>query len=306
MANVNKVTTKKSSLPKVLLIIGAIIGGLFLLLLIIGLFIKPSAKSVFNEMLENMLQTKAVVVDLNYQGKGSEESVSMTSKTYLDMRSNTDLKAAGNFEMNVTANNVPITAKADYVVIGENKYIKFSELSATGETATYFNQVESKIKNQWIKSRSGDNFSTFAAIPIEATTTILPTPYANLNGDQRKNVLDILQDKSTFTIEETSKVEVNGVDNYKYVISYNKDQYAKMAKLVDSYVEYLKYSGSEDGEIKNLEVWVDIHTKLITKMHFEGTSKNGDIEGTIVFSNYDKIPNITKPDDYSLESELTN
>jgi hypothetical protein len=136
--------------------------------------------------------------------------------------------------------------------------------------------------------------------------SVLPTPFANLSESQQKSVLAILQDKSTYTIEESSKVDINGVSAYKYSISYNKDQYNKVAKAISGYVKYFKSSGNDDSEIKSLTVWVNIKTSQIIKIEFTGTSKQGDVEGTIIFSGYNEPLTISKPEVYSIESELLN
>ena len=55
-----------------------------------------------------------------------------------------------------------------------------------------------------------------------------------------------------------------------------------------------------------MTVWVDIGTKRIVKMEFEGTSDQGDIGGSISFSEYGVIKLVEKPSNYFIESELLN
>jgi len=118
--------------------------------------------------------------------------------------------------------------------------------------------------------------------------------------------LSILQDKTTYTIDESSKVDTAGVSAYKYAITYNKDQYNKAAKAISNYISYFKSDASSDSQITSLTVWVNISTKQIIKIEFAGTSKSGDVTGTIEFSGYDQVQTVEKPSDYSIESELIN
>lgn len=281
---------------------GAAIVALILLVTVFG---SPSAASVFKDMNETMLRTKSVTVNQKYKGGGGDESIDLDSTVSMDLSSNKELAAKGDFTLNLTSGGTPMTVMADFIAIGENSYVKYSKLSSPNpELADSFSQVESKLKGNWIKSRGVDQFSSFAKIPVDSLANILPTPFANLNDDQRKNVLTILQDKSTYTIGESSKVEINGVSAYKYVISYNKDQYNKVAKVISEYVDYFKSNSSDESEIKTLTVWVNIGTKRIIKMEFEGTAELGSIEGLISFSGYNETVGVEKPSDYSIESEL--
>jgi hypothetical protein len=299
---------KKGSSKKVWWIVGGVVGVLFLLFIIAAIFGTPKADKVFRDMSSTMLKVKSVTVSLDYKGSGvAGESIDLKSKMYLDMNSSTVLKSKGQFSLNMTSSGTPMSVEADFITTDDKSYIRFNKLSsASPELSASFAQIESKLKNNWVISRNNDNFSTFAKIPIDSMMSVLPTPFANLNEVQQKNVLAILQDKSTYTIEESSKVDINGISAYKYSIDYNKDQYNKVAKAISGYVKYFKSSGNDDSEIKSLTVWVNIKTSQIIKLEFTGTSKQGNVEGTILFSGYNEPLTISKPEVYSIESELLN
>jgi hypothetical protein len=299
---------KKGSSKKVWWIVGGVAGFLILLFIIAAIFGSPKADTVFKDMSEAMLKTKSVTVSQQYTGSGvAGESIDLKSKAFLDMNSSTVLKSKGQFTLNLTSSGTPMSVEADYITTDNKSYIRFNKLSsASPELSASFAQIESKLKNNWVISRDNDNFSTFAKIPVDSLMSVLPTPFANLSESQQKSVLAILQDKSTYTIEESSKVDINGVSAYKYSINYNKDQYNKVAKAISSYVKYFKSGGDDDSEIKSLTVWVNIKTSQIIKIEFTGTSKQGNVEGTIIFSGYNEPLTISKPEVYSIESELVD
>ena len=292
----------------ILLIIGVVVGVLFLLIVLLVIFFgSPDAKTVFKDMNAEMLKTKTVLITQNYKGKISGNRVEIDSKASMDMTSGQTLKTQGDFVIRVIDGETPMTVRADFITIGDNKYIKFNEMSSTDKTLnSAFDAIESKIKGHWIKSRPADNYSSLASNALESVLTIFPTPYANLTKDQQTEVLKIMQDKSTYTIDESTKVELGGVNTYKYSISYDKKQYNLFAKKIAEYVKYLKSSNEEnDSDIKKYDVWVNISSKQIAKIEFEGTAKDGDtLEGEFTLSDYNKVLNINKPDDYSMESEL--
>lgn len=283
------------------------VGVVLLLFILIGVFGAPSAKTVFKDMNEEMLKTKSVTINQVYKGGSGGDTMSLDSKMSLDLTSSKELSARGTFTLDLTSSGSPMAVGADVVAIGKDSYIKFNTLSSSSPALSdSFDQVESKLKSKWVKAREGDNFASFAKMPIDSMTDVLPTPFANLNDIQRKNVLTILQDKSTYTINESSKVEINGVSAYKYSLSFNKDQINKAAKAITGYVDYFKNSTSDDSVTKSFTVWVNISTKRVIKMEVKGTSKGADIEGTITFSDYNKSVGVVKPSDYSIESELLN
>lgn len=282
-------------------------GVVLLLFVLIGVFGAPSAKTVFKDMNEEMLKTKSVTINQVYKGGSAGESMSIDSKMSMDLNSSKELLARGSFTINMTSSATPMDVNADVVAIGKDSYIKFSKLSSTGEElGPALSQAETKLKGNWVKVRDGDNYASFAKTPLESIVDVLPTPFANLNDAQRKNVLAILQDKDTYTIDESTKVEISGISAYKYSITYNKDQLKKAGKAIAGYVSYIKEPSSDTSEIKSLTVWVNISTKRIIKMEFKGTLKGTDIEGMVTFSDYNKSVGIVKPSDYSIESELLN
>jgi hypothetical protein len=198
-----------------------------------------------------------------------------------------------------------MTIKADFIALGDSKYIKFKEFSSTSsDIDATFNQIESKIKDEWIKSRASDDYTSFVEVPLETVLTVLPTPYAFLNDSQIDNVVKIMKDPGTYTIEESAKVELGSTNTYKYSLTYDKNKYNEFSKLITSYVSYFKNSDSDGNDIKSYNLWVDTASKRIAKIEFTGSGKNGDIEGKMLFSKYDETINVSKPDDYSIESEL--
>ena len=116
----------------------------------------------------------------------------------------------------------------------------------------------------------------------------------------------MLQDKSMYSISESSKVDTAGVSAYKYSLTFNNDQYKKVAKAISGYVSYFKSDDSSSSEITSMIVWVNISTKQIIKIEYTGTTKSGDVTGTIAFSGYSQRQTVEKPSDYSIESELLN
>lgn len=305
--NSKPATKKKSNALIIILIVVGVLFGLFLLLIVLALvFGSPSAETVFKDMQKEMLQTKSVTISQDYKGTGSAgESINLKSKAYLNLESSKSLVAKGDFTLNLTSSGTPLSASASFVKSGDNTYIKFNDISSSNaELAPTFSTINSKLKGKWVKVKDGDNFSSFASIPIDAYTGVLPTPYANLTESQQKTVLKILQDKKMFTIQESSKVEIGDVSAYKYDLAFNENQYKNLVKTIGNYVDYFKPDDTNDSEIKDLTVWVKIKTSQIIKIEFSGTSKEGDIEGTIAFSGYNQKLTVNKPSDYSLESEL--
>lgn len=268
----------------------------------------PSAKAVFGDMQDVMLKTQSLTLGQTYAMTGTNGDLySLKSVASMDMTSQTNLLAKGTFTLNLASSGTPISANADYLAIGSDKYVKFNTLSTTCATCTTnFQRAQSNFKDKWIKIRDIDNFATLADSPIGLLTSVLPTPFANLNDTQRQAVLAILRNSATYTINESSKVEINDVSAYKYSLSYSKDQYSKLESAIAGYVSYFKTSNSNDGDMTTLNLWVDIGTKRIIKMEFSGTSSGSTMEGTIIFSNYNKPVDVSKPGEYFIESELFN
>lgn len=284
-------------------IIGSVV-GIFVLFILVAVFGTPSAEAVFKDMNEKMLETKSVTIDQKLSMKGSAE---INSRLFLDLNSSSELLAKGSFSNDITSSDAPISVAGDLIKVGESNYIRYSDISSSdNRLAPNFTAVESKVKDNWIKTRASDQFSSFATVPLEFTSSILPTPFANLSDVQQKSVLVILQNKSMYTINESSKVDTAGVSAYKYSIAFSKDQFKKAAKAIAGYVSYFKADDSNDSEITSFTVWVNISTKQIIKIEYTGTTKSGDVTGAISFSGYDQSQTVEKPSDYLIESELLN
>jgi len=288
-----------------------IIGVVSVLVVLVGLVIifgTPSAESVFKSMNAKMLKTESVTVNQTIAMKGSDGSTSSIKlNIFMNMKSSDELLASGDFSLNITNSSTPMSVSGDLLKIGDSNYVKFSEMASTDPTiSSSFVPIESKLKSKWVKVRTDDQFASMANSALDFTSSIFPIPYANLNDTQIKELLSILQDKSTYTIDESSRVDMAGVPAYKYSLSYDKDQYKKVEKAISGYVSYFKQGDSSDGEISSLTAWVNISTNQIIKIEFEGTSASGDATGTIEFSDYNKTQTIDKPSDYFVESELLN
>jgi len=277
----------------------AVVVVLFGLVMIFG---TPSAEAVFKDMNEKMLETESVTLDEKMTMKGTGE---ITLHMYMDLGSS-QLNARGNFTMSINSEGMPMEFAGDLIKIGDDSYVRYTTISSSdSKIAANFSTTEAKLKNNWIKIRDKDQFSSLAKSPIEFTSTILPVPFANLNDTQRKNVLDILQDKNMYTINESSKVEMSDVSAYKYLLSYDEDKYDQAAKLISNYASYFKTSDGDNDEISSLTVWADIATKRVVKFEYSGTNKDsGDVTGVISFTNYNKKQTVERPSDYSIESEL--
>lgn len=285
-------------------IIGGVVGFVILFVLV-AVFGTPSSESVFKDMNEKMLETKSVTIDQKLAMKGTAE---ITSRMYMDFNSNTTLLAKGNFGFNITSASSPMAITGDLIKTGDSNYARFSKIASSNKRIdATLNPAEKKLKNQWIKVRSNDQYAPFTKTPIDLTSAIMPIPYANLNDTQRKTVVDVLQDKSMYTINESSKVDVSGVSAYKYLLTYNKDQFKKAAKAIAGYVSYFKSDSDSSDQIASLTVWVNISTKQLIKLEYTGTATSGDdVTGTVSFSDYNKTQTVEKPSDYSIESELLN
>ena len=295
---------KPSKWRKNLLITTAVLVGLFLLAAIFG---TPSAEQVFSDSLDKMLQTKSVNLthDLSvYANK--QESVKLQSESYMDLRDNDQLRAKGDFSVDITTQGIPVVAEADYIALDGGKYIKFSQLSTTEPAASQgFLKAETAAKGKWIKARTGDNFASFAQLPIDILTGLTPLPFANLNDDDRQEVVKILRDDESYTIKESSRVTVSGTAAYRYELTFDKKKQEEVANKLRKYIDYIaKDSGDDNSEVTKLELWVDINTKQFIKMEYSGTSEQGDISAVITFSEYDKEVSVDKPDEYFIESEI--
>jgi len=296
---------KKVMNKKIKWIIGGVVGFLVVIIGLVVIFGVPSAEFVFKGMNEEMLKVKSVTVDQEFAIKDTDGKTSnVSSKVFLNLASDKELLAKGNFALDINSNGLPMSIGGDIIKVGDSSYVKYSEFSSSSsKLKASFSEMETKLKNNWIKVRENDSFVDFAKMPIEFATGIMPTPFANLDSTQRKNVLAILQDKKMYIIEESSKVDIAGVSAYKYSITFDNDQYKKAADAIAGYVSYFK-SSDKDSEMKNYTVWVNIATKQIIKIEFEGTDASGS--GTITFSGYNQDKVVEKPSDYSIESELIN
>jgi len=285
-------------------IIGGV-AGFVILFVLVAVFGTPSAELVFKDMNEKMLETKSVTIDQKLAMKGTAE---ITSRMYMDFNSSTTLLAKGNFSFNITSAASPMAISGDLIKIGDSNYARFTKIASSNKTMdASLNPTETKLKNKWIKVRSNDQYASFTKTPIDLTSAIMPVPYANLNDTQLKTVVGILQDKSMYTIGESSKVDVSGVSAYKYLLTYNKDQFKKAAKAIAGYISYFKSDGESSDQIASLTVWANISTKQLIKIEYTGTAASGgDVTGTISFSDYNKTQAVEKPSDYSIESELLN
>jgi hypothetical protein len=289
-------------------IIIAIVGVLVVLFILIGVFGAPSAKSVFSDMQETMLKTQTVTLDQTYNlTSSSSGDVTLKSIASMSLMSAKDLTANGNFKLDISYSGTPLAMDADYILLAGSKYVRFNALSSDDETMTEgITALESKLHGNWIKARDDDSYTSFISVPVNTLTNVLPIPFANLTDSQSKVVLNILRDESTYTILESSKVEINDVSAYKYSLNFSEAQYARVKKAIAGYQSFFDGTSESKSEIKTLNVWVNIRTKRLIKMEFSGTSDQGNTSGTILFSDYNKALTVTKPDNYSIESELTN
>ncbi len=288
-------------------IIGVIAVFVFLVVFVM-VFGTPSAESVFKDMNDKMLQTKSVTVDQKISLTSKDGNLAnISSKMYMDMNSQKDLNAMGDFSMNVSGTTSPMTVGGKIIKISDNSYVKYNRFTSTSpELAPSFSSIEAKLKDNWIKVRSSDQFASFAKTPLEFLSSILLTPFANLKDAQRAEVVKLLQNKSMYTIDESSKVNTAGVDAYKYSLSYDKSQYNKVAAAIAKDVSYFKEGSKSEDKLKTFTVWVDIKTKQIIKIEFTGTTTDGDTVGTFEFSGYNQSKSVDKPSDYFIESELMN
>jgi hypothetical protein len=285
-------------------VIAAAVGVLILIIFLVMAFGTPSSDVVFKDMNDKMLQVKSVTIDQTSELTMASGGGEISSKMYLDMNSSKDLNGTGDFTMSMKGSQ-PFSISGDVVKVGDNEYVKISDLSSSSSAlSANFASIEAKLSDEWIKIRSKDSFASLASSAIDFVQSILPTPYANLNDTQRKDVLTLLQDKSMYTIDEVAKVDTAGVSAYKYSLTYSKEQYKKVAKAISGYIPYFDSGDDSDSEIKSLTVWVNISTRQIIKIAYEGTSSDGSMEGTISFSGYNESKSVEKPGDYSIESEL--
>ena len=280
-------------------------GILVALIVLIAVFGTPSAESVFKDMNDKMLQVKSVTID---QKLTMEDTAEINTRIYMDLNSKTKLLAKGNFALEMVSNGSPLTFVGDLIKFADSGYVKYSEISSSdANLSASLASTESMLKNHWIKIRDNDQFASIANSPLGLTANVLPIPYANLNDTERKAVLAIIQDKDMYTINESSKVDVAGVSAYKYLLTFDDDQYKKAATAIAGYVNYFKSSDSDNSsEINSLTVWVDINTKRLIKVEYTGTTESGEVTGKMSFSGYDKSQTVQKPEDYFIESELLN
>lgn len=289
-------------------LIFGIVAFLVVIIGVVMIFGTPSAEIVFKDMNEEMLKTKFVTVDQKLALKGRDSNdAEMNSNIFLNLSSSKELVARGTFSMKIKSTTTPMNIVGDLMKAGGNTYVRFNELSSTDVTISEaFVPIQSKLKNNWVIERDGDQFTSFAKSPLDSTISILPTPFANLNDANRKTVLDILRDKSMYNIKESSKVDISGTSTYKYLLEYDKSQFKKVEKALAGYVDYYKVGEDTGSEITSLTVWIDINTRRIIKIEYTGTSSQGDATGIISFSKYGQQEVVEKPSTYSIESELLN
>jgi hypothetical protein len=286
----------------------AIVGAVGFIVVIIGLIFVFCSQSaiVFRGMNEEMLKVKSVTVDQKITIKSKiGASFNTSSKMFMNLANNKELSTKGNFSFDTTSSGYQMSAIGDLIEIGSNAYVKYSKLSSTAsQLSSSFSVSESKLKNNWMTVGKNEMFSSFARMSLDEMTNILPTPFANLNDTQRKNVLAILRDKSMYTINGSSRVEIGGVSAYKYSLTYNSDQYKKVVKAISGYVKYFKSNNFISVEIKPLDVWVNTDTKQIIKIEYKSSSKQEDVTDTITFSGYNQTQKVEAPSKYSSESVL--
>lgn len=278
-----------------------------LLIALVVLFATPSADVVFRDMKSKMLQTNSLTLDQSVDMSGETTSGRVTSKMFLDMSDRSSVKMSGDFTMSVNNEGIPMTFAGKIIKVGDNNFVKYSDISSTSEElSTTMENYLSRVEGHWIKTRSADQLSSFATGSIDFTLNIIPTPFANLTNAQRDDVLKTLNDSKMYSIEESSKVDINGVSAYKYQIKYDHDLYLKAAKAIHDYQEYLKTDStdSDKSEITSMTVWVNINTRQIIKIEYTGTSNGDDIAGKMNFTDYGTTKSISQPSDYSIESEL--
>lgn len=283
-------------------------GSLFGLILLIAIFGTPSAERVFNDSLDTMLQTESVTIEQEFSGKAGGEAISLESTTYLNMADDEDLKAKGTFTLSMTTDAIPLAAKAEFVSVDGGKYIKFDGLSSNNSTyGSAFREIEDSIKDKWIKSRDGDNFASLVDLPIDAATDVTALPYANIGDDKRKEIVALLTDEDAFEIKESARVTVNGQSAYRYELEFDEDTQGKVSDLIGEEIAYFEddTDGDDDTTIDKLELWIDIATKRFIKMEYSGTSSQGDITAVTTFSGYGETVDVQRPDEYFVESELT-
>lgn len=287
------------------------LGVLVVLFVLAAIFGAPSAKQVFADSLDEMLQVESVTVSQTLKGNGGAngEKIDLESTSYVQMQPDVDeLVAQGKFSLDIVSDGVPILAEAEYRALNGDTYVKFTNFeSSEPSLSASFKQVSDRLTGKWIKARDSDNFTSFGDVATSALTTITALPFANLPDEKREEVLEIMTDEDAFTIVESARVEVGGVDAYRYEIEFDKDKLEKAAKEVEDATGYLDAGdGDGTGDIDSLEVWIDINTRRFIKIEYTGTSEMGDITGTINYSDYDEVNEVEKPDEYFIESELLN
>jgi hypothetical protein len=279
-----------------------IVAGVIVLFGLVMIFGTPSAEAVFKDMNGKMLKTESVILDEKMSMKGTGD---VNVRMYMDL-SDSKLLAKGSFSMNINNEGVPMTFSGDLIKVGDDSYVRYTAISSSdSRISASFASTEAKLKNKWVKIRDKDQFASLAESPIKFVSAILPVPFANLNETQRKKVLDILQDEDTYTINESSQVEMSDVSAYKYLLSYDKDKYNQASKLISNYASYFEVGNDDGDEISSLTVWTDISSRRVVKLEYTGTTEDDkDITGSITFSSYNKKQNVERPSDYSIESEL--
>ena len=273
----------------------------------VWLFATPSAEEVFKDMKGKMLQVKSLTVDQSMTMTGDSTSGRISTKMYLDMTSSSELNASGDFDMSIKSDGIPLAISGDIIKVGDDVFVRYSDISSDSvDYADIFSAYDTGLSNNWIKTKSTDQLSSFATGPIDFATNIIPIPYANLTNEQRDNVLKNLNDSEMYTIEESTKVDVGGVAAYKYNLKYDRDLYEKIAAQIHDYQSYLKTSEDDEdsSEISDLTAWVDINTKRLIKVEYTGTSDEGKVVGKMEFSGYGDIKSVDEPSDYSIESAL--
>ena len=296
---------QKRNWTKIIGVSGAVIFALIVLSVIFG---TPSAESVFDDSLDVMLQTESVTIKQQFSGSGTDlESIEMESLNYIELDSE-DLKASGTFSLDLVTGGVPLNLSGKYIAVDGNRYLNIEKLeSSDAQYNAEFLKIENSLKGKWVIARDSDNFTSFVDVPIDALTELTALPYAYVEDEVRAEILSIMREEESFVIVESSKVNVDGVDAYRYELEFDEENQAEVANKLREASGYFSDASSDDSSrIDSFEVWIDIDSKRIIKMTYSGTTSNGNIEATVSFDDYNIKQDVNKPDEYFIESELLN
>lgn len=304
-----KQNNAKSPKSKWKIIVVSVFGGLVALIVLMAVFGSPSAEMVFKDSLDTMLQTESLTVKQEFVGSGSEVGSLKMDATHFIILASKDLNAKGTFSIQLQSDGVPIAIAGEYIALDDSRYVKIEKLgSSNSEYDAQFSKVLDRLKDKWLIARETDSFSTIATTPVDALTEITALPFGYVDDTARKNIVSILQDEKSFTIQESSKVTIEGAEAYRYELQYDKSKQKEVAKKLSEAIGYLKVGDGDknNSEVKSLELWINTKTKQFIKMKYTGTSDDGNINAVITFSDYGKKDSAEKPNKYYIESELLN